>query len=116
MPRIIALLLLATLLTAVEPVVPKETLEPVYGVRFTTKELVFQVRNKGYTDRNAFRLDVSRDPEKNTTTVSLMRIKIDDAKMLPEVIEVHFPLQESGLGRNTPIHLANTLLPAAPIP
>jgi hypothetical protein len=114
--RVLFLVLVATVLTAVEPAIAKEPLEPLLGVRCTTKDLTFSVYNKGYTNKASFKLVVQ--PEKDTKVVSvfLVRVTADDGKMMPEPIEVAFPLADNGITRANSIRVVNAIIPDLPAP
>jgi hypothetical protein len=116
MSRALFLVLFATVLAAVEPAVAKEPMEPLLGVRCTTKDLTFTVYNKGYTNKDSFKLVVQ--PEKDTKVVSvfLVRVTADDGKMMPEPIDVAFPLVDNGITRANSIRVVNVIIPDLPAP
>lgn len=93
------------------PPVAALDLEPLHLVRFERDALVFGVMTSGYTDAASFRVALHREEGIRTVGVALVRVRADEGKMVPQPIEVRYPLEEIGLDRPVPVRILNPFGP-----
>ncbi len=66
--------------------------EAICGFRVETDRIVFTVFNSGYTDKTSFTLSVEK--KGLTAVLTLVRLKADPGKMVPEPLEIPFTREE----------------------
>jgi len=86
---------------------PPLALEEVHVFRYEREALVFGVMNAGYTNASSFQVLLTREEGSRVLGVALVRVAPDEGKMVPQSIEVRFPLRELGLERSVPLRLLN---------
>jgi len=68
------------------------TAEVISGFRIEADRVVFTVFTTGYTDKSSFVLSVNK--KESYTELTLLRVKDDPGKMMPEPLEVSFTRDE----------------------
>lgn len=72
--------------------------EVLYGVELTKEKLIITVVSGGCTKEGDFRFDVNKGSEgQQQYTVTVYRIKPDDCKRVPELIQISYSREELGL-------------------
>jgi len=66
--------------------------EPLHGLVIQDKKLKISVTNKGYTTSGSLRVDVVSGFA--GFMVTIVRIEEDMGKMMPQVVELEFPLPD----------------------
>jgi len=99
-------LFLGALLLAGPAAAAEERTEAVLGVAtdFDAGKLTFEVASNGCTTRKDFRCDLKDG------TLTLVRLRRDACKAMPEKAKITFTLEELGLSPHKPFALGNRLI------
>ena len=89
---VIALAFLACLGTVPQGQKARDAVEVISGFRVESDRIVFTVFNSGYTDKSSFTL--SSEKKDGVVEVTLVRVKEDPGKMMPEPLEITFTRDE----------------------
>jgi hypothetical protein len=64
--------------------------EIIHSISFRNDKMFLEVTSNGCTQADSFRLDVAHGINYDTLTV--VRIRKDECKMMPHIIELEFPI------------------------
>ncbi len=90
-----------------QEIIEKE-IETLSSFEITNDSIIVSVSNSGYTTKYSFVFEVNETDK--FYEISLLRVKSDDGKMIPELIEVVFQYTEvfEEYNRTKPIRIMNT--------
>lgn len=80
--------------------------EPLLGAELNSDKIRITVAQSGGTDRNSFKFDVQKDGSEQFLTI--VRIKSDNCKMMPQRETFDFTLAEVGIDAKKPVFITNT--------
>ncbi len=88
------LLLCSTVLVAGPLMVKPGELEPIHLLKISSGVMTVGVATTGYTTTASFKVEVRTDAKARTCTVRIVRIASDPGKMMPQPLEITYPLAD----------------------
>ena len=88
-------------------------LEPLTGLGITKDSISITVLNSGYTNKGSFKVIIAQEPPSKTRLVLFVRIKEDPGKMVPQPLDLNYPLKSLGFEKFVSLKVLNPVIPGA---